>query len=200
MKNIHILPTDKPSRLIIYSTRLNEFRLLNETIRDWKHKRHIYITNDEEIKEGDYGVLGESILSYHQMHKKWGMPQGKKIILTTDADLVKDGVQAIDDEFLEWFVKNPSCDEVEVGTEIWNDGSWNYFLPKEDSKQETFLGKTISKKDADKDSFEDVTKYKIERNYSEEEVEDIAKDAYAMGRKGILIGVFNKWFEQFKNK
>ena len=39
-----------------------------------------------------------------------------------------------------------------------------------------------------------------QKGYSEEEVEDIAKDAYAMGRKGILIGVFNKWFEQFKNK
>ena len=39
-----------------------------------------------------------------------------------------------------------------------------------------------------------------QQGYSEEEVEDIAKDAYAMGRKGILIGVFNKWFEQFKNK
>jgi hypothetical protein len=36
-----------------------------------------------------------------------------KIILTTDQDLIKDGVQAIDDEFLEWFVKNPSCEEVE---------------------------------------------------------------------------------------
>lgn len=41
---------------------------------------------------------------------------------------------------------------------------------------------------------------KKQKGYSEEEVEDIAKDAYAMGRKGILIGVFNKWFEQFKNK
>jgi len=38
----------------------------------------------------------------------------KKIILTTDQDLIKDGVQAIDDEFLEWFVKNPSCEWVEV--------------------------------------------------------------------------------------
>jgi hypothetical protein len=38
----------------------------------------------------------------------------KKIILTTDQDLIKDGVQAIDDEFLEWFVKNPSCEEVEI--------------------------------------------------------------------------------------
>jgi hypothetical protein len=38
----------------------------------------------------------------------------KKIILTTDQDLIKDGVQAIDNEFLEWFVKNPSCEKVEV--------------------------------------------------------------------------------------
>ena len=39
-----------------------------------------------------------------------------------------------------------------------------------------------------------------ERMYSEEEVERIARDAYEMGRKNILIGVFNKWFEQFKKK
>jgi len=37
-----------------------------------------------------------------------------KIILTTDTKLIKDGVQAIDDEFLEWFVKNASCEEVKV--------------------------------------------------------------------------------------
>ena len=54
----------------------------------------------------------------------------KKIILTTDQDLIKDGVQPIDDEFLEWFVKNPSCEEVEVGygwirlTETDNEGYW----------------------------------------------------------------------------
>jgi hypothetical protein len=30
----------------------------------------------------------------------------QKIILTTDLDLIKDGVQSIDNEFLEWFVKN----------------------------------------------------------------------------------------------
>jgi len=36
------------------------------------------------------------------------------IILTTNKLLIKDGVQAIDDEFLEWFVKNPSCEEVEI--------------------------------------------------------------------------------------
>jgi hypothetical protein len=41
---------------------------------------------------------------------------------------------------------------------------------------------------------------KKQQGYSDEEVEVIAKDAYTMGRNNILIGVFNKWFEQFKNK
>jgi hypothetical protein len=44
----------------------------------------------------------------------------------------------------------------------------------------------------------EMEKQQIEKMYSEEEVEVIAKDAYAMGRNNILIGVFNKWFEQFK--
>ena len=38
----------------------------------------------------------------------------KRLYLTTDPDLVKDGIQGIDDEFLEWFGKNPSCDFIEI--------------------------------------------------------------------------------------
>lgn len=38
----------------------------------------------------------------------------KKIILTDNEDLIKDDVQKIDDEFLEWFIKNPSCERVEI--------------------------------------------------------------------------------------
>jgi hypothetical protein len=63
-----------------------------------------------------------------------------KVILTTNKLLIKDGVQAIDDEFLEWFVKNPSCEEVEVDKN-WNyplDKSWKYkiIIPKEEPKQQ----------------------------------------------------------------
>jgi hypothetical protein len=43
-------------------------------------------------------------------------------------------------------------------------------------------------------------KWQAERMYSEEEVEMISRDAYEMGRKNILIGVFNKWFKQLTNK
>jgi hypothetical protein len=58
--------------------------------------------------------------------------------------LIKDGVQAIDDEFLEWFVKNPSCEEVEVvkTAPIRPFGSlYKIIIPKEEPKQETHICK-----------------------------------------------------------
>lgn len=39
-----------------------------------------------------------------------------------------------------------------------------------------------------------------ERSYSEEEILDIAKQAYSMGRSNYTIKAFNEWFEQFKKK
>jgi hypothetical protein len=61
--------------------------------------------------------------------------------LATDQDLNKDGVQAIDDEFLEWFVKNPSCENIE--TEFFAKFSNNLYkiiIPNEDKNiQNTFI-------------------------------------------------------------
>jgi hypothetical protein len=74
-----------------------------------KINQHIYITNDEEIKEVDwvYSIWDKKIKRAIKYIKDALFL--KKIILTTDQDLIKDGVQAIDDDFIEWFVKNPSC-------------------------------------------------------------------------------------------
>ena len=81
-----------------------------------KINNNIYITSDEQVKKGDW-VLN-SWNEIHQITKndksKSYKKTCKKIILTTDQDLIIDGVQVIDDEFLEWFVKNPSCEEVNV--------------------------------------------------------------------------------------
>lgn len=58
-----------------------------------------------------------------------------KIILTTNKLLIKDGVQNINDEFLEWFVNNPCCEEVEIddykrgGREVL---SYIIIIPKEE--------------------------------------------------------------------
>ena len=92
--------------------------------------QHIDITSDEEIREDDwcYNIASKTkFKATKQLIDLLNDPNvtlttNKKIILTTDQSL--NGVQAIDDEFLEWFVKNPSCEWVEV------DKNWNYPLDK----------------------------------------------------------------------
>ena len=48
--------------------------------------------------------------------------------------------------------------------------------------------------------FQDGAEWQQERSYSEEEVIDIAKQAFVLGKDFGLIGTFNEWFEQFKKK
>ena len=113
MKNIHVFPTDKPSRLY-----LNGFQrlVLDDKIEiaddNSFTNQHIYITSDEEIKQEDWCIYKTGEIIHYLV--KLNTDNLKKIILTTDPDLIKDGVQAIDDEFLEWFVKNPSCENVKI--------------------------------------------------------------------------------------
>ena len=116
MKNIFILPTEKASKLVYADNKL----VLHTLITKWHGKnQELYITSDEEIKELDYAILSERhIMSYEKMYNKWGMTQGRKIILTTDQNLIEDGVQAIDYDFLLWYIKNTSCEYVDVASEL----------------------------------------------------------------------------------
>ena len=129
MKNIHIIPTDKPSRLY---QKDGNFKLNTSVAMDWYissvgYKPHnIYITSDEEINEGDW--FYDLDTKYVKIKQSWENSHldfnGKKIILTTDQGLINEGVQPIDDEFLQWFVNNPGCEEVEVESKIIKDGVW----------------------------------------------------------------------------
>ena len=98
MKNVHLITKEQEGADVLH--------------------QYLYITSDEEIKVGDFGynIVSKtidkftiSLLSNKQYYKK--------IILTDNPDLIADGVQAIDNEFLELFVKNPSCEEVKVEKE-----------------------------------------------------------------------------------
>ena len=129
--------------------------------KDWKHymsitdasvrPHNIYITNEEEIKEGDWFIHFShgttTLLKCKSVNLKeiidnegkncW-LEYSHKIILTTDQELIKDGVQAIDDEFLEWFVKNPSCEEVVFSTyhvkgDISGKLHYKVIIPKEEA-------------------------------------------------------------------
>jgi hypothetical protein len=160
MKNIHLIPTDKPSRLGYLTKKGKEvykdLRLFDKPMPNIldSENQHIYITSDEEIKEGDWCLhLGKSftddILSdkitlvkiserYLSMNsyfwKQWDKNSQfsysenklRKIILTTDQDLINDDIQAIDDEFLEWFVNNPSCEFIQ--TKRLEDGQYFDYL------------------------------------------------------------------------
>jgi len=124
MKNIHILPTDKPSRL--WKNNLLQGKLeLSKNVLPFNTSQHIYITSDEIIKKGDWCIEftpnNEKITELFKCNEEQVLNistgtdyKYKKVILTTHPDLIKDGVQEIDDEFLEWFVKNPSCEKVDV--------------------------------------------------------------------------------------
>ena len=150
MKNIHLLPTDKPSRLV--------GSILNLSLKDIPisgfdafKTYNIYITSDEVIKKGNWYIADNKLYraSIDHMPELYTYPC-KKIILTTDQDLINDGIQAIDDEFLEWFVKNPSCEEVKISLEEtqYSSGIYKYIIYKKE------ITKKEPKKDLEKEMFE----------------------------------------------
>jgi hypothetical protein len=137
MKNIHIIPTDNPSRIYLIKSN-NKLGITSdnpeftENFGSGTQNQHIYITNDEDAEKGDWFIPNKGIILNNNMLV---CLRDKKIILTTDQDLINDGVQAIDDEFLEWFVKNPSCEKVEVEKGYAFGIFYKIIIPKEEVKQ-----------------------------------------------------------------
>jgi hypothetical protein len=127
MKNLHLITTDKPSRLWLSKlgnlTRCHDIKPIKEALGN---NVNIYITDDSKIRNGDWYFDGSDFV-----HKKTkyndslvdGNKQAKKIILTTDTKLIEDGIEEIDDnddneaKFIEWLIKNPTCEFVE--THLW---------------------------------------------------------------------------------
>jgi len=111
MKNIYVLPTDKISRLAIENKEL----ILVDEINNYKNAQNIYVTNDEVIEE--WYIYKGKLLRASINHSKYEIIYGKPVVLTTDQDLIKDSIQTIPDEFLNWFIKNPSCEKVNIQEE-----------------------------------------------------------------------------------
>ena len=184
MKNIYVLPTDKPSRLYLWKDKLRIGTLKTSPISIGIVDQNIYITSDEEAKDGDWCIVGNGVdklntqfTSKEEINAIW-----KKIILTTDQDLIKDGVQAIDDEFLEWFVKNPSCEYIQT-TELslfngdtGQSGHYKYeiIIPKEEPKN---------------GSISECVKVIIDKQLSdiEELKQEVGKEFYESADKTITV-------------
>jgi hypothetical protein len=221
MKNIHLIPTTKEQHAIIQK---NTGLLLVQT-RDKVYtgtKLNIYITSDEEIKEGDWvlgGLGGVDIKKYG----RYFADDWKKIILTTDQNLIKDGVQAIDDDFLEWFVKNPSCEEVKVrknpkvsfivkgkGVQSFNQG-YKIIIPKEEPKIELYMPKyTIGNEPTNEqeEPKQETLEEAAEKNYENKTAQIPVPTSHWVDSKRLQIQNFiegaksdaarDYWFKQFK--
>ncbi len=238
MKNLHVLPTDKPSKLHLWSDEIGtRLELCDLEYSHTRNTQNIYITSEEKIKVGDwflFKIVGTPF-DYRIHYCKDITDEGyvvserelncdlldcKKIILTTDQDLIDNGVQDIDTEFLEWFVKNPSCEYVEV-SEYFNPSNIVYghntnpykiIIPKQETLEEALerlypeniikLGNNTSYDAAliKRKDFTDGAKWQAKRMYSEEEVIDLLQEMNDWpttfdGRIDI-----REWFEQFKKK
>lgn len=231
MKNIHILPTDKPS--ILFTNRYGEYKLhsglATMPLDSIGSNQNVYITSKEKPKVGDWVVEFQKEDDFGEVHFINGeyliAPDiQQKIILTDAPDLIKDGVQAIPNEFLEWFVKNPSCEKIDIVKEGFKKNgmideatSYRYkiIIPKEETKQETLkevaekeypiymhYGESTVKHDANKEfreAFINGAKWQAERMYSEEEVKLILVKLMGDIFSGKAVHL-NEWFNQFKKK
>lgn len=109
MKNLHVLPTDCPSRLRYnIKTRIWELNEFHKYHTDIKSTHNIYITSDEEIKMQDWVYnnkenIVEQITSKTQLifvlEENKENQTFKKIILTTDQDLISNGSVVTDGKF-----------------------------------------------------------------------------------------------------
>jgi hypothetical protein len=122
MKNIFLLSTDKPSRLQLQMN--GNFHIENGETIALKSFQNIYITTDSKFVRDEYITDGiEVIKATPKLVNAQGLVDRrdwKKILMTTDPELIKDGVHPIGEEFLKWFVENPTCTKVEVVYGLFN--------------------------------------------------------------------------------
>ena len=168
--------------------------------------QQIYITSDEALPYDssifDSGAFYhiDPVRDVHIITKHTFKPNPhfcKRIILTTDQDLIKDGVQAIDDEFLEWFTKNPSREYVNFTSHGNEKGTKDYelIIPKEVPNQTDEKGRSMTYWGGLAEHHQD------KRMYSEEELfRIIAAILHTPALRDGSWEDIGEWFEQFKKK
>ena len=217
MKNIHILPTDKPSRLVLSNNSI--LTIIKESNYNFSHIKsvHIYITSDEEIKDGEYGIclnlVREGFKSHqavfkmdvdqrHSMEMLGGQKKAEvlKVILTDDLDLIEDDIQEIPEEFIKWLILNPTCEFVEIKVEDMFDetygemsGEWYKIeIPDNDTD---FLGRTYFdqlKQDAIEEEMEEYFNEVEEITYTEAEVKDLIWESRKLFTSNKYLKIVNK--------
>ncbi len=137
MKNLFLLPTENKSNIV----------LLKENNRLYYHPmilsinpniipQYVYITTEEKFTENEYLTDGiEVIQATPKLVEAQGLVdrrEWKKIIITNDPELIENGVQKINQNFLNWLSENQSCEFVDIEFEtLWLNkrfgGTWQPF-------------------------------------------------------------------------
>ena len=190
MKNIFLIPTSMESRLWrdLDSNKLTFENLSKPNSNECTKcsNEYVYITSDEKFIRDEYITDGlEVIKASPKLVNAQGLVDRrnwKKIIITNDLELIKDGIQEIDDEFLRWFVNNPSCDLVLVrdkpkvkavvkglGIKNFNNG-YKIILPKDEQKQHLI---DMMKGDEELGLYDESREIKVEDIFNDEKREKV---------------------------
>ena len=128
MKNIFLIPTPNESRLwrdlSSNKLRFDNISTPNSNECTKCSNEYMYITTDSKFVRDEYITDGiEVIKATPKLVNAQGLVDRrdwKKILMTTDPELIKDGVHPIGEDFLQWFVENPTCIKVEVVYGLFN--------------------------------------------------------------------------------
>lgn len=215
MKNVHLLQTETYPAKLQLDRDYGTLTILDEPCvsngQDFVGA-NLYITSNELYTVGWYLDNNNHITktitdqkSYWEHKQNW-----KKIILTTDPRLIKDGVQALDDEFLNWFIKNQKREIPIITTIVNNESRFTTNIGFESWRKEEPQQKTLgeaaeeygSMKMNESDAYDDFMAggmWQQERSYSEEEVRSILQ-FFIKDTRGDKpwIDADDEWFEQFK--
>ena len=93
-------------------------------LREFVINQNIYITSNSKFVRDEYITDGVEVMkATPKLVEAQGLVDRrdwKKILMTTDPELIKDGVHPIGEDFLQWFVENPTCIKVEVVYGLFN--------------------------------------------------------------------------------
>ena len=126
-----LLPTDKVfnkklnKQLIIHNGNL-QFCQNGQMMREGQ-PQHLYILSDDEIKEGDWCIYNNHFVKYSKPSNSYFY---KKIIATTNPDLIKEGIASIDDNFVKNYCNKPveeTWDDIyDNWHKTWDEHSMNF--------------------------------------------------------------------------
>ena len=201
MKNIFLLDTDKESYLYSMSDgKLYISDLFEKGSSAWRNQ-FIYITNKEDIQNGDYViVVGNSEWKtkvWKRIHSEYYTLDGQpcmydesseflKVCLTNDTSLIEEGVQAVDNLFLSFYAENQP-DYVEVTKGFADGTTYGYnFL---DYKL-NFPQKSLEHKEALK--IGDVTNF--------DTITDIKENTIGFGKNKVGVDIWYKRTNVVKTK